>query len=100
MVDIRVDVSRTLEVSRGVGSDAEELRAELTRLTQDWDAVVSGWSGAAAAAYAAHWEEWQDGATKLVESLTKSTQLLEQAAAGYAEQEDASAAAVSSVSGR
>ncbi|MDX1883189.1 WXG100 family type VII secretion target [Mycolicibacterium sp. 120270] len=100
MVDIRVDVSRTLEASRGVGSDAEELRTELIRLAGEWDAVISGWSGAAAAAYAAHWEEWQDGATKLVESLTRSTQLLEQAAAAYAEQEGASAAAVSSVRGR
>ena len=100
MVDIRVDVSRTLEASRGVGSDAEELRTELIRLAGEWDAVISGWSGAAAAAYAAHWEEWQDGATKLVERLTRSTQLLEQAAAAYAEQEGASAAAVNSVSGR
>jgi WXG100 family type VII secretion target len=81
-----------------VGSDADELRAELTRLSSDWDCVLAGWSGAAAASYAALWEEWHDGAVTLVETLARSSELLEQATVAYDAQEAASARAVRSVS--
>lgn len=74
-----------------MGGDAEELRSKLTRLSKEWDSVWSGWSGAAAASYAALWEEWHTGAAKLVETLARSSQLLERAAVSYDEQEIASA---------
>jgi WXG100 family type VII secretion target len=80
-----------------VNGDAEELRAELAMLSREWDTVISGWSGAAASTYAALWEDWHDGAAKLVETLAASSQLLEQAAATYGEQETRSAQAVRSV---
>jgi WXG100 family type VII secretion target len=86
-----------LTTSHAVGGEAEGLRAELGRLSQEWDSVVSGWSGAAASSYAALWEEWHDGAAKLVETLARSSQLLQRAAVAYDEQETASAGSVRSM---
>jgi WXG100 family type VII secretion target len=86
-----------VETSVSVAGDADELRAELSRLSHEWGAVLSGWSGAAASSYADHWEEWHDGAAQLVERLAQSSQLLERAAQAYDEQEAASGGAVRSV---
>lgn len=94
MVNVRVDAPRAVETSQAVAGDAEELRAELARLSHEWDAVLSGWSGAAASSYASCWEEWHDGAANLVERLAQSSQLLEEAAVAYDSQEAASARAV------
>jgi WXG100 family type VII secretion target len=95
---IRVDAPRALETSYVVGGDAEGLRAELARLSREWDNVVAGWSGAAASSYAALWEEWHDGAAKLVETLAHSSQLVDRAAVAYGQTETTSAQSVRSVS--
>ncbi|WP_123029016.1 WXG100 family type VII secretion target [Mycolicibacterium stellerae] len=97
VADIRVDVPQALKTSSAVGGDAEQLRAELARLSREWDSIVSGWSGAAAASYGALWEEWHDAAATLVERLAGSSQQLERAAVGYDEQESASAGSVRNV---
>jgi WXG100 family type VII secretion target len=97
VVNVRVDAPRAVETSHAVAVDADELRAELSRLSHEWGTVLSGWSGAAASSYADRWEEWHDGAAKLVERLAQSSQLLERAAKAYDEQEAASARAVRSV---
>ena len=97
MVKVRVDAPRAVETSHAVAVDADELRAELSRLSHEWGAVLSGWSGAAASSYADHWEEWHSGAAKLVERLAQSSQLLERAAKAYDDQEAASVRAVRSV---
>jgi WXG100 family type VII secretion target len=73
------------------------LRAELATLSREWDNVISGWSGAAASSYAALWEEWHDGAAKIVETLAKSSRLLERAAVRYDEQETTSARSVRNI---
>ncbi len=91
MAELKVDEALTLDTSHAVNGDAEELRAELARIARGWDNVVSGWSGAAASSYAALWEEWHDGAAKLVEILAESTRRLEHAAAAYEDREDRSA---------
>jgi WXG100 family type VII secretion target len=94
---IRVDVLRALATSHAVAGDADELRAELSSLSREWAAVLAGWSGAAASSYATHWEEWHDGAVKLVDTLARSSGLLEQAAVAYDAQEVASVRAMRSV---
>jgi WXG100 family type VII secretion target len=97
VVNVRVDAPRAVKTSHAVAGDADELRAELSRLSHEWGAVLSGWSGIAASSYAGHWEEWRDGAAKLVERLAHSSQLLERAAKAYDEREAASVRAVRSV---
>jgi WXG100 family type VII secretion target len=71
---------------------------ELARLSREWDHVVSGWSGAAASSCATLWEEWHDGAAKLVERLAHSSYLLERAAVAYDQTETISAQSVRGVS--
>jgi WXG100 family type VII secretion target len=97
VVNVSVDAPRAVNTSHAVGGDAEELRAELSSLSREWDAVLAGWSGVAASSYAARWEEWHYGATRLVETLARSSELLGQAAVAYDEQEAASARAMASV---
>ena len=97
MVNVRVDAPHVVKTSHAVTGDADELRAELSRLSHEWSAVLSGWSGAAASSYADHWEEWHDGAAKLVARLAQSSQLLERAATAYDDREAASIRAVRSV---
>ncbi len=88
---LKVEAARALDTSQVVGEDAEELRVELTRIARKWDDVSSGWSGAAASAFATLWEEWHDGAVKLVEILAETTRRLGHAAVAYEDQEDHSA---------
>jgi WXG100 family type VII secretion target len=88
---LKVDVAETLTTSQVVSDDADELRAELARLSREWDNVASGWSGAAASAFAPLWDEWHDGAAKLVETLAESCRRLERSAVAYEEQESGSA---------
>lgn len=88
---LKVDATRTLGTSHVVNGDAEELREELARIAREWNDVSSGWSGAAASAFASLWEEWHDGAVKLVEILAESTRRLAHAAVAYDDQEDRSA---------
>ena len=87
---LKVDPAQALKTSQVVSGDAEVLRGELARICQQWD-NVSGWSGAAASASAFVWEEWHDGAAKLVELLAESTRRLGHAAVAYENQEDSSA---------
>ena len=84
---VKVDVSKALKTAAVVGSDAAELRGELARISQKWDGVLAGWSGAAASVFTALWEDWHDGVAKLVETLAESSQRLAEAAVAYDEQE-------------
>ena len=85
---LKVDVAKALDTSHVVSEDAEDLRAELTRIAREWDDVPSGWSGNAASAFATLWEEWHDGAVKLVEILAETTRRLGHAAVAYEDQEE------------
>ena len=100
VTQIRVDAPRALQTSHAVGGDVQDLSAELARLSREWNSVLSGWSGAASSSYAALWEEWHDGAAKLVETLAHSSHLLERAAVAYDQRETTSAQSVRSVSTR
>lgn len=96
MNHLKVDADETFNISHAVGNDAEELRDELASLQREWDNLSRGWTGAAATAYASIWDEWLDGATTLVDSLADSARNLGQAAARYAEQDNASATTLES----
>lgn len=91
MAELKVDAALTLDTSHGVNGAADELRAELGRIARGWDDISSKWSGAAASAFASQWEDWHDGATRLVEILAESTRRLGHAAATYQDRENRSA---------
>ncbi|WP_084792269.1 WXG100 family type VII secretion target [Mycobacterium sp. E136] len=69
----RVDADRAFDIAHAVANDAEALR---TGIVGEWDSLSRGWSGIAALAYTAIWEEWHEGAAKVVESLAESSRKL------------------------
>ncbi|KUH99165.1 WXG100 family type VII secretion target [Mycobacterium sp. IS-3022] len=94
---LKVSADQAFNTAHSVANDAEELREELTRIVGEWDNISRGWSGAAASAYSSIWEEWHEGAAKVVESLTESSRNLAAAAVLYEESDAASAETVASV---
>jgi len=95
---LKVDVNEAFKTSHAVSNDAEELREELSRISQEWGNVSHGWSGAAASAYTSIWEEWHEGAANLVEALAESSRRLGQAAVSYEQQDTVSAHRLDSLS--
>lgn len=91
---LEVGTDAVFNTSRSVSTDAEELREGVAELSHEWANVSRGWSGAAASAYAPLFQEWQEGASKLVESLTESAHLLAEAAVHYQEQDTVSGESV------
>lgn len=91
---LEVDTDAAFNTSRAVSTDAEELREGLVELSHEWANVSRGWSGAAASAYTPLFQEWEEGASKLVESLAESAHLLAEAASRYQEQDSVSAESV------
>jgi WXG100 family type VII secretion target len=98
MKRLDVDSDVVLRTAHGASSDAVELGDELSRLAREWQDVSHGWTGSAATAFAALWDEWHDGATKVVQIVTESSEDLAQAAVLYAQQDAESAHALESAS--
>jgi WXG100 family type VII secretion target len=88
---LRVDADAAFLTSHVVSNEAEELREELARLSQEWDNLSHGWSGVAASAFTPAWEEWHEGAARIVEALAESSRRLAQAAVLYDERDNNSA---------
>lgn len=93
---LRVDTEQAFKTSHAVSNEAEELREQLAGISRDWDGLARGWSGAAASAYGAIWEEWHEGAARLVEALAESSRSLGLAAVRYGERDADSAGALNS----
>jgi WXG100 family type VII secretion target len=94
---LRVTADVAFNTAHAVSNDAEELREELARLSREWDNISRGWSGTAASALASIWEEWHEGAAKVVEALAESSRCLAEAAVRYDEQDGVSAGKLGSV---
>jgi WXG100 family type VII secretion target len=94
---LRVDADAAFNTAHAVSNDAEELREELSRIAREWDNISRGWSGTAASAFASIWDEWHEGAAKVVEALAESSRCLAEAAVRYNEQDGVSAGKLGSV---
>lgn len=88
---LEVDADVAFNIAHALSNDAEELRAELSRLAREWGNVAHGWSGVAASGFMSLWEDWHEGAAELVDALAESSQRLARGAAQYAEQDAQSA---------
>lgn len=95
---LKVSADEVFATSHAVSNDAEELREELARIVREWDDVSHGWSGGAASAYTALWQEWHEGAAALVDVLADSSHRLGHAAVAYQEQDTQSAEALETTS--
>ena len=93
---MKVDADYASNIAKAVNNDAEELREELTRIVGRWENLSANWSGTAASAYTAIWQEWHEGAATVVDSLAESATSLAEAAVRYDAQDADSADQLSS----
>jgi WXG100 family type VII secretion target len=94
--ELRLHADDAFATSHSVSNDAEELREELADVAREWQNMSHGWSGAAASAYDALWQEWYEGAAKVVDVLAESSEKLAQAATAYEQQDAACAVSIES----
>ncbi|GAT03793.1 transcriptional regulator, Fis family [Mycolicibacterium fortuitum subsp. acetamidolyticum] len=92
--EVRVNAHEAFNTAHVVANHAQELHEELQRLTQEWANLSHGWQGVAASAYTQSWEEWQEGARKIVDVLSDEAEKLARAAAMYDETDSSSAHAL------
>ena len=97
--NLKVTADEAFNTSHSVSDDAEELREELTHLSQEWESLSHGWSGVAASAFAPAWEEWHRVAAQVIETLAESSRRLAQAAVLYDTTDAESAQSLGSGSG-
>lgn len=70
---------------------ATDLKRELDLLIQRWEDLSSTWDGTAAKAYRPSWDEWHEGATKVIDALDGTSKLLAQAAYTFLDADTGSA---------
>src|ERR1700682_82055 len=88
---LRVDADAAFNASHFISNEAEELREEVSRLSREWDNLSHGWSGVAASTFAPAWEDWHEGAARIVDALAESSRRLARAAVLYEEPDTCSA---------
>lgn len=93
-----VNSGAAFNTGQAVMAQAVELREELDRLVHEWDGLSDSWSGAAASAYKSAWQDWNEGATKLLDSLSDLSEKLCRAAVDYEEQDAEAAQAANAAS--
>lgn len=84
MSRLHVSTSELVAVSGELDTLAQALRSGLGTLDADIaDVLGPGWSGDAATAYGEVWRDWHEGASRVIEGLTRMSTLLEDAAERY-----------------
>lgn len=70
--------SEMLSASDLAADASIDLKNELERITHAWEDLSSTWEGRAASAFRPEWDEWTEGATKVIEALDGVAKLLAQ----------------------
>ncbi|MBB4853393.1 WXG100 family type VII secretion target [Mycobacteroides chelonae] len=89
--------SEMLAASDLAADAATHLKNELERLSQVWEDLTSTWEGRASSAFRPEWDEWAEGATKVIDALDGSAKLLAQHAYTYTDLEANNSGNISSV---
>ena len=85
VADLRAASARLVDTAQQLQDGLASVNDETTQL------LGSGWKGGAASAYAPVWEQWNGGATKVVEGLQRMSELLNIAASEYAKTDQSAA---------
>ncbi len=86
-----------LAVSDLAADAATDLKNELDQLSRVWEDLSSTWEGRAASAFRPEWDEWAEGAGKVIAALDGSAKLLAQHAYQFTDTDTASGGSISSV---
>ncbi|MCP9273844.1 WXG100 family type VII secretion target [Mycolicibacterium arenosum] len=94
---VEVVVSELHSASARLQDAAQRLRDGLAGVNDETtDLLGSGWKGGAASAYAPPWQQWNEGAKKVVEGLQRMSELLDIAGNEYAKTDQSAAASLGS----
>ncbi|WP_186377091.1 WXG100 family type VII secretion target [Curtobacterium pusillum] len=89
MADIRVTSESLSGVSNQLQSGSQSIESQLQNLKSLVDGLVGGdWSGAASSSFQDLYQQWDQSAIQLKESLGGISQLLSRAALSYEESEN------------
>ncbi|MEN0101749.1 WXG100 family type VII secretion target [Curtobacterium sp. RRHDQ66] len=89
MADIRVTSESLSGVSNQLQSGSQSIESQLQNLKSLVDGLVGGdWSGAASGSFQDLYQQWDQSAVQLKESLAGISQLLSRAALSYEESEN------------
>jgi WXG100 family type VII secretion target len=96
VANLGVQTSALVAVAGELNSVAEGLRSGVTSLDSEVNGLLgSGWSGEAASAYSGVWQEWHEGAHRVVEGLATMSALLQEAASRYSTTDGSGATGIS-----
>jgi WXG100 family type VII secretion target len=95
-IRLTVDSQVLNDQARDVTDAASDIDGRLKSVTAQVNALQANWQGAASDKFQSLWQEWQTGATQLLEAMTGIGDFLRQAATAYEETE----ANIASNSGR
>lgn len=94
---VEVVVAELHSASAELAGAAQRLQDGLSGVNDEITELLgSGWKGDAASAYAPVWQQWNDGARKVVEGLTRMSELLDIAGREYAKTDESAAQGVGS----
>jgi WXG100 family type VII secretion target len=89
---VEVVVSDLHSASARLADSAQQLQDGLSSVNDETTQLLgSGWKGGAASAYAPVWQQWNDGAKKVVEGLQRMSEMLDIAAKEYAKTDQSAA---------
>jgi WXG100 family type VII secretion target len=84
-----------------VHTAADRLRDDRDRVAREVDGLLDGgWSGAAASAYAAGWDDWKQAAERVLAGLDTMGRLLEAAHADLARSDESSGGSLAHLTAR
>jgi WXG100 family type VII secretion target len=97
LADLSVELEAMISTAQTLATQADELKAELDSITQQWGELSATWTGAAASAFEPPWEEWHYGAVTVMALLEDHADTLRYFAAAYAAQDQSATQAVQSI---
>lgn len=89
-----------LHAASGLAAEvSRDLRYELEQLAQRWEDLAGTWDGVASRAYQPEWDEWREGAKKVIAALDSTAILLAQHAYEFPQADSTSAANITGIQG-
>ncbi len=93
---LNVDPAQLHAVSGLAAEVARDLQREQEQLAHRWEDLAGTWDGVASKAYQPEWEQWREGAQKVIAALDSTSVLLAQHAYQFPQAEQSSASNISS----
>jgi WXG100 family type VII secretion target len=89
-----------LHAASGLAADAaRDMQRELDQLVHRWEDVSGTWDGVASRAYQPEWDQWREGARKVIAALDSTSVLLTQHAYEFPQGDQSSASSISTTLG-